>query len=149
MKNKNTKQMWIYAGILFIIAIALISITTITQWKLIPENGNLQVLNSFSQNSNQRIDQLTQENVDLKNKLDSVTKEYENAKASNEELVKQYELVNSDKNFIDASNKKLFSLLNAYLSNNKFSVKQQLANFSKEELEAVLPGFYDKANNMK
>lgn len=149
MKNKNTKQMWTYAGILFLIAIALITITTITQWKLIPESGNLQVLKSFSQNSNQRIDQLTQENVDLKNKLDSVTKEYENAKASNEELIKQYEVLNSDKSFVDASNKKLFSLLNAYFSNNKAAVKEQLANFSKEELESVLPGFYDKANSMK
>lgn len=149
MKNKNTKQMWIYAASLFLIAIILITITTITQWKLIPQNGNLQVLKSFSQNSNQRIDQLTEENVNLKNKLDSVTKEYENAKSANEELVKEYETLNSDKKFIEASNEKLFSLLNAYFANDKASVKEQLSNFSKEELDAALPGFYEKASNMK
>lgn len=149
MKNKNTKQMWIYAGSLFLIAIILITVTTLTQWKLIPENGNLQVLKSFSQNSNQRIDQLTEENVNLKNKLDDISKEYENAKSTNEELLKQYESVNSEKEFMEASNEKIFSLLNSYLSNDKSAVKEQIANFSKEELESVLPGFYDKANNIK
>lgn len=147
MKNKNTKQMWIYAGILFIVALALILLTTITQWKLVPEYGNLQVLDSFTQNSNQRIDQLTAETVTLKNQLNASQQDLDALKSEYTNLQAQYEKLKSDKAFLDASNTKVYSLLNAYLKNDKTAVREQIKNFSKEELDAILPGFYDKAIN--
>ena len=59
-----------------------------------------------------------------------------------------FPLLKNDKAFSDASNTKLYSLLNAYFKTKKTAVKEQLKNFSKEELDAILPGFYDKANNL-
>ena len=148
MKNKNTKQMWIYASVLFIVALALILVTTLTQWKLILENNNLQVLDSFTQNSNQRIEQLTNETVVLKNQLLEAQHNFDDINAKYTELQTQYEALKSDKAFLDASNAKVYSLVNAYINNNKTAVKEQLKNFSKEELDAILPGFYDKANKL-
>ena len=138
--------MWIYAGVLFIVALALILITTITQWKLIPENGNLQVLDSFTQNSNQRIDQLTTETVNLKNQLNETQRTLDEINAKYQQLYTEHETLKSDKAFLDASNTKIYSLLNAYFKNDKTAVREQIKNFSKEELDAILPGFYDIAN---
>ena len=148
MKNKNTKQMWVYAGVLFIVALALILVTTLTQWKLIPENGNLQVLDSFTQNSNQRIEQLTAETVTLKNQLLEVQRNYDEVNAKYTALQAEHDALKSDEAFLNASNEKVYSLINAYLNNNKTAVREQLKNFSKEELEAILPGFYDKASKL-
>ena len=145
MKNKSTKQMWIYACILFIIALALILLTTLTQWKLVPESGNLQLLDTFTQNSAQRIDQLNQENVELKTELNQKESDFSKLTESYNSLLSEYETLKGDKAFLDASNKKLYNLINAYLSNDKESVREQIKEFSKEELDAVLPGFYDKA----
>ena len=148
MKNKNSKQMWIYASVLFIVALALIMITTIFQWKLVPEHGNLQVLDSFTQTSNERIDQLTNETVELKNQLNNVQSETEALKNENHNLKTQLDAQTGEKAYLEASNKKIYSLLNAYFADDEKAVKEQLSNFSKEELEAILPGFYDMANKL-
>lgn len=141
MKNKSTKQMWIYAGVLFAVALILILVTTITQWKLIGENGNLQVLESFTQSSNQRIEQLTDENVKLKEELSNAQKE----------LVALKEALVSSENenaYIKDENEKLYSLIGSYLKGDKKAVREKLKSFSKEQLDAILPGFYDDASNL-
>lgn len=148
MKNKSTKQMWIYAGILFIIALALIMITTITQWKLVPESSNLQLLDTFTQNTTQRMDQLNQENINLKNQLNEKTSELTALTNSYNELYTENETLKSDKAFSDASNKKLYNLINAYINDDVSEVREQIKEFSREELNSILPGFYDKANKM-
>ena len=141
MKNKSTKQMWIYAGVLFAVALILILVTTITQWKLIGENGNLQVLDSFTQSSNQRIEQLTGENVKLKEELTKTQKELSSLKEA---------LVSSENEnaYMKDENEKLYSLIDSYLKGNKKDVREKLKSFSKEQLDAVLPGFYDEASNL-
>ncbi len=141
MKNKSTKQMWIYAGVLFAVALILILVTTITQWKLIGENGNLQVLDSFTQSSNQRIEQLTGENVKLKEELAKTQKELSSLK---EALVS----LESENAYMKDENEKLYSLINSYLDGDKKAVREKIKSFSKEQLDAVLPGFYDEASNL-
>ncbi len=148
MKNKNTKQMWVYACFLFVIALALIVLTTIMQWKLVPESNNLQLLDTLTQNTTDRINQLNQENIDLTNALTKKQNELTELINSYNTLSSEYETLKNDKAFLDASNKKLYNLINAYIKNDFESVREQIKEFSKEELDSILPGFYDMANKL-
>lgn len=46
--KKSTKSLWIYAAVLFIIAIGLIFTATILQARLISSDGDIEVLGTFT-----------------------------------------------------------------------------------------------------
>ena len=67
--KKSTKALRIYAAVLFIIAIGLIFMATILQARLIDDGDGIEVLGTFTKNTRQSIENLTNENIRLTNEL--------------------------------------------------------------------------------
>lgn len=84
--KKATKSLWLYAATLFIIAIALISTATLMQARLVSSDGNIEVLGTFTKNTKQSIENLTNENIELANKLNEMTNAYNTLKTDFENV---------------------------------------------------------------
>lgn len=99
--KKTTKSLWIYAAVLFIIAIALIITATLLQARVIsPDTGEIEVLGTFTRDIKQNVTDLTDENVNLTTRLheataqnEQLTSELDALKAEHEKELKNKEIV--------------------------------------------------------
>lgn len=136
--KKSTKSLWIYAAVLFIIAIGLIFTATILQARLISSDGDIEVLGTFTKNTKQNIENLTNENIRLANELaeqnkknESLQADYNTLKEQNDKTLQTKELV---KQMYDLYSKKDYKALEPLLS-----------QITPEEADEFLPGFYETA----
>lgn len=138
--KKSTKSLWIYAAVLFIIAIGLICSATILQARLISSDGDIWVLGTFTQNANQNIENLTNENIRLSGELDAVTK-------SNQELKTKYDELKAQRDKDDQTRELLKQIYTAYDSKDYDALAPLLEKITQEEADMFLPGFYETASN--
>lgn len=136
--KKSTKSLWIYAAVLFIIAIGLIFTATILQARLISSDGDIEVLGTFTKNTKQNIENLTNENIRLANELAEQNKknellqsDYNTLKEQNDKTLQTKELV---RQMYDLYSKKDYKALEPLLS-----------QITAEEADEFLPGFYETA----
>lgn len=136
--KKSTKSLWIYAAVLFIIAIGLIFTATILQARLISSDGDIEVLGTFTKNTKQNIENLTNENIRLANELAEQNKknellqsDYNTLKEQNDKTLQTKELV---KQMYDLYSKKDYKALEPLLS-----------QITPEEADEFLPGLYETA----
>ncbi len=136
--KKSTKSLWIYAAVLFIIAIGLIFTATILQARLIDDGDGIEVLGTFTKNTRQNIENLTNENIRLTNELaeqnkknESLQSDYNTLKEQNDKTLQTKELV---KQMYDLYSKKDYKALEPLLS-----------QITPEETDEFLPGFYETA----
>ncbi len=136
--KKSTKSLWIYAAVLFIIAIGLIFTATILQARLIDDGDGIEVLGTFTKNTRQNIENLTNENIRLTNELaeqnkknESLQSDYNTLKEQNDKTLQTKELV---KQMYDLYSKKDYKALEPLLS-----------QITAEEADEFLPGFYETA----
>lgn len=136
--KKSTKSLWIYAAVLFIIAIGLIFTATVLQARLISSDGDIEVLGTFTKNTKQNIENLTNENIRLTNELteqnkknESLQSEYNTLKEQNDKTLQTKELI---KQMYDMYSKKDYNALEPLLS-----------QITPEEADEFLPGFYETA----
>lgn len=136
--KKSTKSLWIYAAVLFIIAIGLIFTATILQARLIDDGDGIEVLGTFTKNTRQNIENLTNENIRLANELaeqnkknESLQSDYNTLKEQNDKTLQTKELV---KQMYDLYSKKDYKALEPLLS-----------QITAEEADEFLPGFYETA----
>lgn len=136
--KKSTKSLWIYAAVLFIIAIGLIFMATILQARLIDDGDGIEVLGTFTKNTRQSIENLTNENIRLTNELteqnkknESLQSEYNTLKEQNDKTLQTKELI---KQMYDMYSKKDYNALEPLLS-----------QITPEEADEFLPGFYETA----
>ena len=139
--KKSTKSLWIYAAVLFIIAIGLIFTATILQARLISSDGDIEVLGTFTKNTKQNIENLTNENIRLTNELaeqnkknESLQSDYNTLKEQNDKTLQTKELV---KQMYDLYSKKDYKALEPLLS-----------QITPEEADEFLPGFYETAKKV-
>lgn len=139
--KKSTKSLWIYAAVLFIIAIGLIFTATILQARLISSDGDIEVLGTFTKNTKQNIENLTNENIRLANELaeqnkknESLQSDYNTLKEQNDKTLQTKELV---KQMYDLYSKKDYKALEPLLS-----------QITPEEADEFLPGFYETAKKV-
>ena len=136
--KKSTKSLWIYAAVLFIIAIGLIFMATILQARLIDDGDGIEVLGTFTKNTRQSIENLTNENIRLTNELteqnkknESLQSEYNTLKEQNDKTLQTKELI---KQMYDMYSKKDYNALEPLLS-----------QITPEEADEFLPDFYETA----
>lgn len=119
-------------------AIGLIFTATILQARLISSDGDIEVLGTFTKNTKQNIENLTNENIRLANELaeqnkknESLQADYNTLKEQNDKTLQTKELV---KQMYDLYSKKDYKALEPLLS-----------QITPEEADEFLPGFYETA----
>lgn len=136
--KKSTKSLWIYAAVLFLVAIGLIFITTLTQARLVSHEGSFEVLGTFNKNAQQSIAILTDENVKLSNELNEANVKIEKYQQDNAAL-------QAAADTSAQMQKKVADLYRAYNAEDYETLSALLGEFTKESLDTYLPGFYDVA----
>ena len=136
--KKSTKSLWIYAAVLFIIAIGLIFTATILQARMISDDGEIEVLGTFTKNTKQSIADLTDKNIQLTTELAEQQKQ-------NETLQEEY---NALKGSYDAAQQKqdlIRQMYDAYSKKDYETLEPLLGQITPEEADLLLPGFYATA----
>jgi|GEM_PF-2612734 len=147
--RKNTKSLWIYAGVLLIIAIALIFITTLTQAQLVEHDGDFEVLGTVMQTSQENMSRVTNDNIKLSNENIKLTNT--NAELTDENVFLSTEISNlkatiatCEANAAAIEQTRLLSsaILSAYIAEDKELLTTLLETTTPELLDAFLPGLY-------
>lgn len=136
--KKSTKSLWIYAAVLFLIAIGLILLTTLTQARLVNHDGNFEVLGTLNENAQKNVSRLTEENIALQGELSTLKNENETLKA---ELDSAHVTATASETLLNT----VASLYSARQAEDYESLDSLLSGVTKEQLEPYLPGFYDQA----
>ena len=89
--KKSTKSLWIYAAVLFILAIGLIFTATILQARMISDDGEIEVLGTFTKNTKQSIADLTDKNIQLTNELAALQQQTATLQEEYDALKSQYD----------------------------------------------------------
>lgn len=137
--KKTTKSLWLYAALLFIIAIALIITATLLQARVIsPSDGEIEVLGTFTRDIKQNVTTLTDENIRLSGEVSSLAAENASLKAALEETKALYEK--------ELDNKETFNkLYKAYKNDDYKSIGTLLKEISEEESNKYINGLYGLA----
>lgn len=133
--NKSTKSLWIYAAVLFLAAIGLIFLTTITQARLVKNNGDFEVLGTLNENARQNVVRLTQENVALQNKINRLEDE-------NKQLSAELESLKTAQDADQTIKQVVAQAYDAYAKKDYETLEALMENITKEQLDTYLPGFY-------
>ena len=136
--KKSTKSLWIYAAVLFIIAIGLIFMATVLQARLISSDGDIEVLGTFTKNTKQNIENLTNENIRLANELVEQNKKNESLQSDYNTLKEQYDKAMQTKELV----KQMYDL---YSKKDYKALEPLLSQITPEEADDLLPGFYETA----
>lgn len=136
--KKSTKSLWIYAAVLFLIAIGLILLTTLTQARLVNQDGNFEVLGTLNENAQKNVSRLTEENIALQGELNTVKTENE---ALSEELDSARSAADASQNLLNT----IGALYSAQQAEDYETLEALLSGVTKEQIEPYLPGFYDQA----
>lgn len=134
---KKTKSLWIYAAVLFLLAVALILTATLLQARLISSDGNIEVLGTFTKDAKQNIASLTEENVNLTSEINALREENENLKAAAEEAEKNY-------TNLDSLREDMASLYKAYRDDDFENLETLFEKVTKEDCEKFIPGLYER-----
>lgn len=137
--KKTTKSLWIYAAVLFIIAIVLILTATLLQARVIsPDSGEIEVLGTFTRDLKQNVTTLTEENVSLTSKLNETTAQNEQLKAELDSVKAAYEKEIANKEIV----KKMYE---AYSNDDYTSLEPLFSQITAEEADTYIKGLYKKA----
>lgn len=136
--KKSTKSLWIYAAILFLIAIGLILLTTLTQARLVNHDGNFEVLGTLNENAQKNVSRLTEENISLQGQITAL-------KDDNATLAAELDSVKATSAASENMLSTIAALYHAQQKEDYETLQTLLSSITKEQLEPYLPGFYDQA----
>ncbi len=137
--KKSTKSLWLYAAVLFIIAIALIITATLLQARVIsPDTGEIEVLGTFTRDIKQSVTNLTEENVSLTNKLHEITAQNDSLKTELDTVKASYEK--------ELANKETVKQMYVALDKKDYeALEPLLAQITAEEADTYIEGLYAQA----
>lgn len=137
--KKTTKSLWIYAAVLFIIAIALIITATLLQARVIsPDTGEIEVLGTFTRDIKQSVTELTDENVNLTTRLHEAT-------AQNEQLTNELDALRTEHEK-ELKNKETVKQIYAALEAKDYTALEPLlAQITADDADTYIEGLYDDA----
>lgn len=138
--KKSTKSLWIYAAVLFILAIGLIFTATILQARLISDDGGIEVLGTFTKNTKQSIADLTDKNIQLTNELAALQQQTATLQEEYDALKSQYDAAQQKQDL-------LRQMYDAYNKDDYETLEPLLGQITQEEADALLPGFYETARD--
>lgn len=136
--KRSTKSLWIYAAILFIIAIGLIFTATILQARLISSDGEIQVLGTFTKNTKQSIANLTDENIRLSGELTALQTQKDALQSEFDDVSAKYTKAMQTKDIVK-------QMYDAYTKKDYKTLEPLLSQLTPEEADEFLPGFYETA----
>ena len=142
--KKSTKSLWLYAAILCIIAIALISTATLLQARLITSDGGIEVLGTFTKNATQNIANLTEENIKLTNELHALQNSYNTLK-TDYDIIEDAYTKNSQHAEIMRQMYVAFRYDKYDELENLFKTIDEQQLITKEEADQYIPELYDRA----
>lgn len=135
--KKGTKSLWIYTAILFSIAIVLILLTTLTQSKIVDNDGNLSVLGSFTATSKEKIINLQNENIALLDELNTLQEANARAQAAADGLAETVQTEQTLKENVA----KLYA---AYADDDDSTMRALLTTLTEDQINERIPGLYGR-----
>lgn len=136
--GKPNKSVWIYASAMFIMAIALILLTTLTQNRTGKDGEKFVLSEVFNSTAQQRIAMVSDENLQLKD-----IAAQQAAKISKYE--EQIAQLTAEKQKSNSLISVVGQLYTAYSGKKYEDAAEILTKITKEEADSILPGLYDNA----